>query len=68
MLRELSEVKKASVRNENSTLFRLITREPKAGQLADLQTLNDHVAEVDMFRNFLDTYRANLTPQAAEGS
>ncbi len=53
---------------KNSTLFRLITREPKAGQLADLQTLNDHVAEVDMFRNFLDTYRANLTPQAAEGS
>lgn len=52
---------------KNAALFRLITREPKAGQLADLQTLNDHVAEVDMFRSFLDSYRANLSAPS-EGS
>ncbi len=52
---------------KNASLFRLITREPKAGQLADLDTLNAHVAEVDLFKNFLDSYRTNLKP-SGEGS
>lgn len=40
-------------------LFLLITRAPKTGQLADINTLKNHISEVDLFSSFLNAYRAD---------
>lgn len=40
-------------------LFLLITRAPKTGQLADINTLKNHISEVDLFSSFLSAYRAD---------
>lgn len=44
-------------------LFLLITRAPRTGELADLATLQDHIGEVDLFRSFLNAYRADVTKE-----
>ena len=44
-------------------IFRILTRPEKVGQLRDIASVQPKIAEVDMFRAFLDHYRS---PQNGE--
>jgi hypothetical protein len=47
--------------------FRVLTRPEKIGQMRDIAAAQAKIAEVDMFRGFLDTYRGNPTAKKDGG-
>jgi predicted negative regulator of RcsB-dependent stress response len=56
----------AMAKTDKARVFEVITRARQSGALADRETLMDIVSEVDMFKEFLDNYKAgNKAPAAA---
>lgn len=48
---------RAMQETKRSKLFEVVTRPQKSSRLSDRNTINALVTEVDLFRNFLETYR-----------
>ena len=49
---------------DKARVFEVITRARQSGALADRETLMGVVSEVDLFKQFLDNYRASSAPAA----
>ncbi|WP_114392031.1 tetratricopeptide repeat protein [Oleisolibacter albus] len=47
----------AMEKSRDATAFRVLTRPEEAAGLADVATIRSRMAEIDLFRSFLDTYR-----------
>lgn len=54
----------AMAQTEKARIFEVITRARKSGALADRKTLMGIVSEVDLFKDFLDGYKAESAPKA----
>lgn len=56
-------------KTERGKMFEVITRPRKVASLADRETISSIVSEVDLFKDFLDTYRkseeSEVKPEAA---
>ena len=53
---------------DKARVFEVITRARQSGALADRETLMGVVSEVDLFKQFLDNYRASSAPAVAAGA
>jgi hypothetical protein len=51
---------------DKTRIFEVITRARQSGALADRETLTDIVSEVDLFKQFLENYRATSTAPTPE--
>lgn len=59
----------AMEKTADATAFRVLTRPDEAAGLVDAATIRSRIAEIDMFRSFLDVYRTRqqaATPPAAD--
>ncbi|MFC7331812.1 tetratricopeptide repeat protein [Rhodocista pekingensis] len=59
----------AMEKTADATAFRVLTRPDEAAGLVDAATIRSRIAEIDMFRSFLDGYRTRqqaATPPAAD--
>jgi hypothetical protein len=50
---------------DKARVFEVITRARQSGALADRETLMGVVSEVDLFKQFLDNYKASSAPAPA---
>ena len=50
-------------KTERGKMFEVITRPRKVASLADRETISSIVSEVDLFKDFLDTYRKSEEPE-----
>lgn len=55
----------AMEKSRDATAFRVLTRPEEAAGLADAATIRSRITEIDLFRSFLDSYRAKQEPAAA---